>query len=489
MKKSNSFEEISLITEPKGPNWFRGRGKWVILIAVLVVVAIAAAIGGVYYVKHNESKHPCADAAARIIEAALSDSSLAYPRLGYLCHTYGSRLSGSTGLEAALDWMLLEMQNDNLSNVHSEPVSVPNWKRGNEYVNMLTPLNKNLAMLGLGGSQNTSSEGITGRVIVVSSYADLNNKSALIPGNIVLFNVPFTTYGATVQYRSGGADAASKLGAVAALVRSVTPYSLYTPHTGATNYAGGNITKIPFAAITVEDAILMQALYDAGENITVTIYMESHWAPNADSRNVMGQLTGSLYPEKVIAIGGHTDSWDVGQGAMDDGGGILVSWEAVRLLKSLGLTPKRTVRFVGWVNEENGLAGGTAYAAAHVNETHVLAIESDGGATTPLGLAVSAVPDTVDSLQGIANLLKPIGANGIQTPGGGADIGPLQAQGVPVAGLWTDMSKYFWFHHTNADTFDKMDETQMRQCVATMAVMSYCVADADDDLVRTPIKP
>jgi len=484
--RKGELEDLSLIPSTPETPWWKRYWKWFVGGLVLLLVAAGIALG-LFFLFRPQSSHSCAEAADRIITAALADSSLAYSRLGYACHTFGNRLSGSASLEAFLDWTLEELQKDNLSNVHSEPVSVPTWIRGHEHLNMLTPFNKSLALLGLGGSVNTSEEGITGNVVVVRSFDDLKNKSELVKGNIVLYNAPFTTYGATVRYRSSGADEASKLGAIAALVRSVTPFSLYTPHTGAMSYAGGNVTKIPTAAVTVEDAELMQAAFDANRTITVTLYMESHFEENTPSRNVMGEITGSVYPNKVVAIGGHTDSWDVGQGAMDDGGGVLVSWEAVRLLHSLGLTPKRTIRFVGWVNEENGGAGGRAYAAAHKdNETHIFAIESDGGATTPLGLQVTAVSDAVDTVRAVGSLLKSVGADNVETGGGGADIDPLRALGVPVAGLWTDMSQYFYFHHTNADTFDKMDDLQMRKCVATMAVASYCIADADEDLATAP---
>jgi len=338
----------------------------------------------------------------------------------------------------------------------------------------------------LGKSVGTGSSGIEAQVFVVSSFDDLSAHAAKAKGKIVLFNAPFVTYGQTVQYRLNGASAAAKVGAVAALVRSITPFSLYTPHTGSTSYNPAAAPAIPTAAITIEDSDWIQTLYQQGQNITVALYMESHFAADSLSNNVMAEVTGSEFPNEVVAIGGHTDSWDVGQGAMDDGGGVLISWEAVRLLNSLGLKPKRTVRVVGWTNEENGLRGGTAYASVHANETHVFAIESDGGATTPLGLQVyHALTDTaVNTLQQIGNLLSTIGAGGVQRGGGGADIQPLVPYGVPIAGLWTDMSQYFWFHHTNADTFDKMDDMQMRQGVATMAVFSYCVADADEPLPR-----
>jgi len=496
MLRSGSYEDISLMptTENSLSKFIRRNKKAVLIGFVFLLIVIGLSVGlSIYFTRQEaapeEIKHKCSGIAKSIIDYALHNSDTkVYSRLGYLCNTFGSRLSGSDNLESSLKWMVDEMALDNLSLPHHEPVYVPTWIRGNEYVKMVSPVTKSIGMLGLGGSANTNGSEITAKVIVVNSYADLQNKSHLVPGNIVLFNVPFTTYGATVQYRSSGAVQASKYGAVAALVRSVTPVSLYTPHTGATNYDTSIAPPIPFAAITVEDADYMQYLYntDPNNNITVTIYMESHFLSDSLSSNIMAEITGSEFPYQVVSIGGHTDSWDVGQGAMDDGGGVLVAWEAVRILHALGLKPKRTVRVVGWTNEENGLRGGNAYAKDHANETHIFAIESDGGATRPNGISVhnDVTDEAFAMLKAVANLLKSIGADSLTKGGGGADVNPLIQFKAPVAGLDTDGTKYFWYHHTNADTFDKMNEDELRRCAATLAVHAYCIADAEDDLPR-----
>jgi len=422
--------------------------------------------------------------ADRIIGAALADSS-AYERLAELVDRFGPRLSGSDNLEHALDWILDQMEHDGLANVHSEPVMVPHWVRGSESATLIEPRRRSLPMLGLGGSVATPPSGIRAEVIVVSSWADLTAHAEEARGKIVVFNVPFTNYGQTVQYRSRGAIAAAQVGAVAALLRSVTPYSQQTPHTGAMDYVD-SVPRIPFAAITVEDTELMQRMQDRSERIVVELHMEGQTLPDAPSRNVMAEVVGRERPEEVVVLGGHIDSWDVGQGAMDDGGGVVVAWEAVKLLHRLGMTPRRTVRVVAWTNEENGLRGGRGYAAQHAGEAdrHVLAMESDGGVFKPSGFGFSGSDEAYAIVQQVGQLLERIEAGDITRGGGEADISPLMRLGVPGAGLNVDGTRYFWYHHTDSDTIDKLDPHEVALCVATMAVMAYVVADLPEALPR-----
>ena len=325
------------------------------------------------------------DAADRIIDAALADSA-AYDRLAELVDRFGPRFSGTDNLERALDWILEQMRADGLENVSGEPVMVPRWVRGRESAELLEPRRRRLPVLGLGGSVGTAPDGIAAEVILVGSWEELEARFEEAQGKIVLFNVPFTTYGQTVQYRGGGAIAAARAGAVAALLRSVTPHSLQSPHTGAMRYTEG-VPRIPFAAVTVEDAEMMQRMVDRGERVVVRLAMEADTLPDVESRNVMAEVRGREFPDEVVVLGGHIDSWDVGQGAMDDGGGSVAAWEAVRLIHTLGLEPRRTVRVVLWTNEENGLRGARAYRDTHARELgrHVLAIESDAGVFKPLG--------------------------------------------------------------------------------------------------------
>ena len=428
------------------------------------------------------------DAADKIIATSVADS-FAYDRIAKLTDTFGHRISGSESLERAIDWILSEMKADGLQNVHGEKVMVPHWVRGNESATLITPRRYTLHMIGLGRSIATPRTGITAPVLVVSSYADLAAKGSQAKGKIVLFNVPFTGYGQTVRYRGAGADSASKLGAVAMLLRSVSSGSMQNPHTGAMNYdESGKIRKIPAAAISVEDAMMLSRMAARGEKVTVNLKMEARTLPDVPSRNVVGELVGSEKPDEVVVLGGHIDSWDIGEGAMDDAGGAVAAWEAVRLIKRLGLKPKRTLRIVLWTNEEYGLRGGNGYRDAHRNELdkHMLAMESDGGVFKPLGFGASTTPEGMEMFRDMASLLDKIGATRISEGGADADNGPIVALGVPGLSLNVDMTKYFWYHHSAADMMDKLDPREVAECVAAMAVMSYVVADMPETLPRNP---
>jgi carboxypeptidase Q len=424
------------------------------------------------------------EAAQRLVDAALA-SPVAWDRLAELVDAFGPRLSGSESLEASLDWILERMAADGLENVRAEPALVPRWIRGNEIVELTSPRSESMAVLGLGGSIGTPPEGIRGEVLVVGSFSELENRAAEAKGKVVLFDVPFTNYGQTVQYRSRGAVAAAQVGAVASLIRSVTPFSMNTPHTGGMSYEDG-IPEIPHAAITLEDAEMLHRMQDRGERIEVLLKMEARSEGMVPSRNVMAEIVGWEHPDEVVVLGGHSDSWDVGQGAMDDAGGVVAAWEAVRLMKVLGLRPRRTVRVVGWTAEEVGIYGGQAYAEApgRDGETHVLGIESDGGTFSPLGFGFTGSDEAFAIVQEIGGLLAPIGAGTITRGGGGADIGPMMERGMPGMGLNVEPTEYFWYHHTDADTLDKLDPEEVARCVAAMAVMAYVVADLPESLLR-----
>ena len=422
--------------------------------------------------------------AQALIDAALADS-FAWERLAYLTDTFGPRFSGTENLELAMDWIMEEMVRDGLENMRAEPVKVPHWVRGEEKLMILAPHKRELQILGLGGSVGTGPDGVKGEVFVVESYDDLEANKEKAKGKIVLWNVPFTSYGATVSYRGNGAVRAAEAGAIASLVRSVTPNSMYTPHTGNSSYADG-VPRIPHAAVTVEDALMFQRMQDRGQTIEVHLTMEDYWMPDADSRNIMGEIVGSEFPDEIVVFGGHIDSWDVGTGAMDDAGGCVAAWEALRLMKVLGLQPKRTIRVVMWTNEENGMRGGNAYRDAHMDEldNHILAMESDGGVFTPRGFGFSGSDEAFDTLTQIGKLLNSIDSGTITKGGGGADIGPIMREGVPGMGLNVDGSRYFDYHHTNADYVDKLDPLDVSKSVATMAVMAFVVADLEQRLPR-----
>jgi len=345
---------------------------------------------------------------------------------------------------------------------------------------MLSPVARSLTMLGLGNSVGTPDAGLSADTVVVRNFDELEVLGEKVRGKIVVYNVPFTSYGATVLYRGSGPSRAARYGAVATLVRSISPVSLQTPHTGALRYDDG-VPKIPAAAITIEGAELLQRMQDRGEQVTVRLKMAAKFLPDAESANVIGELKGTEKPEEVVLVSGHFDSWDVGQGANDDGGGCIVSWEAVRLLKELGLRPRRTIRVVLWTNEENGGRGGIAYLEAHRAElvNHVFAIESDSGIARPqgFGLANTASPQSRANLIEILKLLSGIAADRVADDGGGSDIGPIMRNGVIGASLDVDGTHYFDIHHTHADTLDKIDPRELALCVATMAVVAYTVAD------------
>jgi carboxypeptidase Q len=412
-----------------------------------------------------------------LIRAATADSA-AWLRIAEMVDRFGPRFSGTPELEAAIDWTVEQMRADGLENVHTEPVMVPRWVRGEESAELISPRAVRLHMLGLGGSVGTPPEGIEAEVLVVGSFDELQSRAAEARGRIVLWDVPFTTYGETVQYRGRGAVEAARAGAVASLIRSVGPFGMQTPHTGSMRYAD-SVARIPAAALSMEDAMMLRRMSERGDRPRVRLRMGAQTLPDVPSRNVVAELRGRERPDEVVVIGGHIDSWDITPGAMDDAGGCVAAWEAVRLMARLGLRPRRTVRVVLWTNEENGLRGANAYRDANRDEipNHVLAIESDAGVFAPTGFGFTGTDAAFQAVRGIGALLSPIGADSINRGGGGADIGPIMALGVPGMGLEVDGSRYFWYHHTAADTPDKLDPRDVARSVAAMAVMAWVAAE------------
>ncbi len=421
----------------------------------------------------NETYKETAD---RIIDAALADNG-AYQKLSYLCDRIGNRLAGSKSLDEAIQWAAAEMRKDGMSNVSTPKVMVPVWVRGAERLSMVAPVARDMVMLGLGGSIATPAGGITADVVPVGSFEELERLGAdQVKGKIVLYNVPYAGYGRTVGYRVSGASRAAKLGAVAALVRSITPLSLQSAHTGVMAYAT-DVPKIPTAAVTIEGATMIQRLVEAGNTVRVHLEMSAEMRPDAPSANVIGEIPGTDKASEIVVIGGHIDSWDVGQGAHDDGAGIVTCMQAAALIKRLGLKPHRTIRVVLFTNEENGGAGGLGYRAwvGDAVKQHYAAIEMDGGGEKPVGFGVAA--KLMPQAREIGKLLERIGADAITGGGGGADIGPLVKDGVPGLALRTVGTHYFDWHHTQADTVDKVDPQDLRLNTATMAVMTYVLAD------------
>jgi len=475
------------------------------LVSAVMVCAVM-----VYSLPAQQVSEKYHDAATKLIALAQQDDD-GLDRLEYLCDRIGNRVSGSASLEKAIDWAASEMKKAGFENVQKIPVKVPHWVRGQESAVLVSPSDRTLHMLGLGDSVGTGASGITADVVAVSSFEELaaldKNKVA---GKIVLFNAPFVSYGQTVMYRIGGASRAAALGAVAVLVRSITPLSLRSPHTGVMTYEP-DVPKIPAAALSVEDAESLARMYKRGAPVRVKLTMEAKMLPEADSFDVIGEIRGSEKPDEVVVLGGHIDSWDIGQGAQDDGSGIMAAMQAVSLIRKAGLRPRRTVRVAFWTNEENGGAGGLAYAkwAGDSAKTHVAAIEMDGGAEKPTGFGfgsggfgggrrrtlppgaapaeapagMAATSETAFSrVVDIGKLLEPIQASTIRRGGGGSDIGPLMQAGVPGFGMATVGTHYFDWHHTEADTFDKINRQDFKNCSAALAVMSFVLADMPERL-------
>jgi len=432
------------------------------------------------------------DIADKIVAAAHSDRG-AYAKLEELTDRIGNRISGSASLDRAIAWAVKTLEADGFP-AHTEKAMVPHWVRGPEDAAIVQPIARPMHLIGLGGTVATPKAGITAPVVVVHDWAELEAKRDAVKGAIVLYDVAMPAYtdengagyGETVQYRGGGPTRAAKLGAVAALVRSVTAHSLRTPHTGALHYDDG-APKIPAAALTVEDSALVARLAAKGP-VTIHLHLESETLPDAPSANVIGELRGKDKPDEVVVISGHLDSWDVGQGAHDDGAGVVASMEALTVIKRLGLTPRRTIRVVLWTNEENGLRGARAYATDHKDELAktVLAVESDSGGFSPRGFSLQAKPDVLPRFHNrvaeIASLLRSIGATRIVDGHAGSDIAAMADAGVPLVGLDVDGRHYFDIHHTDADTLDKVDPQQLADDVAAIAVLAYIAADLPDRL-------
>jgi carboxypeptidase Q len=428
---------------------------------------------------------PYREDAHRLIHAATADQ-FAWDRLAELTDTYGARLTGSENLERAIAWAVETMKKDGLDHVRTERVMAPKWVRGRESAEIVDPPHHALTMLGLGGSIATPPEGIEAGVMVVSSMEELQRRSAEARGRIVLFDVPFTNYGETVAYRSGGARAAAQHGAVAVLVRSVGPIGLRTPHTGAMQY-GADAPRIPAAAISVEDAQRIHRLVNRGRQVRVRLKMEARFEPDAETANVIGEIRGREKPDEIVLAGGHFDSWDPGTGASDDAVGCIVTWEAARLMKKLGIRPRRTILVVLFTNEENGLRGGTAYRDAYAKQAsdHILAIESDSGVFAPARLAFTGSESARRIIADIATLLSGIGMQGVGPGGGGADIGPIAQLGkVPMMAYAGDSTRYFTIHHTPADTVERIAPEEVSKAAAALAVMTYVVAEMPERLPK-----
>lgn len=413
-----------------------------------------------------------------------------------LIDTAGPRLSGSSGDKAAIAWGLATLKALGFTNVHAEKVMAPHWERGVETGEVTAPHPHKLFLAALGGSVGTPAAGLEAEVIEVGSLDELAaKKEGEVRGKIVFFNKRMRRtadgagYGETVPVRSKGASAAAALGAVGVLIRSVGTDSNRTPHTGSLKYEDG-VAKIPAAALSNPDADLLERLDREGK-VRVHFTLGCRDLGLSETANVIGDLPGRGKPEEIVLLAGHRDSWDLGEGAIDDGAGLGVVIEAARLIGALREHPRRTIRVILVANEENGLAGGKAYEAEHAAELprHVAALESDLGAGRPIGFAWNAGPSAEPLVREIAALLQPLGGNNVSSTGaGGADISRLVLAGVPLFTVRQDASRYFDWHHTANDTFDKIVPEELDSVTAAVAVFAYVAASVPEPFERIPVE-
>ncbi|XP_055841660.1 carboxypeptidase Q-like [Episyrphus balteatus] len=402
---------------------------------------------------------------------------------------FGSRMAGSDSLEKSIDYMEALLKNEGLENVHTEEAKVPHWIRGFEAASLVLPRKAKIEILGLGTSVGTPRGGIIGEVVAVRTFDELRKlPDSEVKGKIVVFAPTWQGYGATASYRGSGATEASKKGAIAALIRSATPFSIGSPHTGSQTYAQG-VRKIPAACITVEDAEMILRMYNEGETVQIRLEMDDYNLEPVTSRNTVSELQGTKSPNKsVVILSGHLDSWDVGVGAMDDGGGAFISWKAVKFLKEMGLRPKRTIRSVLWTGEEYGYYGAKEYQRTHKEneaEEFNFFIESDTGTFDPVGLDFTGNKEAECIFREVLNLMAPLNATQFETPAdGGPDISVWLNRGFPGASLLNKNDKYFWFHHTEGDRMLVEDPDSLDRCVALFASTAYIIADLSVDIPK-----
>ncbi|MEA2236594.1 MAG: hypothetical protein QOC81_1318 [Thermoanaerobaculia bacterium] len=429
-----------------------------------------------------------AQSTADAIIARELQSSQAYETLSHLTDDIGARLSGSKGAALAVKWSTQQFRDWGIA-VSNEPVKVPHWVRGREEARLIAPANHNIVLTAIGGSVATPDAGITADVIEVDSFDDLKTLGAAkLRGKIVFYNNPmdmdlvrahraFEAYRIAVAFRGAGASRAAEFGAKAIVIRSVGSASLRTPHTGALRYDPKQ-PKIPAAAMTAEDAMLLHRLLARGKRVRMHMVLTPKTLPEVQSANVIAEIRGSEKPDEIVLIGAHLDSWDLATGAIDDGSGVAMVMETMRLIKEMNLRPRRTIRAVLFMNEENGLRGGQQYAKDHGKEKHVAAIETDAGGAAPTGFTTTLKGDVLAALELRTKPLAAVSSNHFEVAEEtGADTGPLTAAGVPGFGLVPEPLHYFDYHHTNADTLDKVDPKELAMDSAAIAALAWILAE------------
>jgi carboxypeptidase Q len=474
-----------------------------LLSVIAVLLLLATFISAQRRAQHPKNLPPALAAELAQLRNAALESDYAYTQVAHLTNNIGPRLSGSPQAQQAVEYVKGELERLGLD-VRLEPVMVPHWVRGietaalTEFPGRAPGATQKIVLTALGGSVATSESGITADVVVVSDFDQLASLGRpKVEGRIVLFNEHFDkhmaaeghggeAYGQAVVYRAIGPSAAARLGALACLVRSVGGADFRLPHTGALDYAP-DAPKIPAAAVTAEDADLLAYLAPQGR-VQMKLVLTPQTLPDAPSYNVIGDIKGSEHPEQIVIASGHLDSWDLGTGAIDDGAGVAVAMQTAQLIQRLHLVPKRTIRIIAWINEENGGAGSKTYAADHKAEmaNHLGAIESDLGAGHPLGFQAHVDPKALEYLAPVSAILSASGAGLMELSAEPveADISPLEIAGVPGFGLYQDSRYYFNYHHTAADTLDKIVPSELAENAAAMAVLAYALANMPEPLPR-----
>jgi Zn-dependent M28 family amino/carboxypeptidase len=436
----------------------------------------------------------------RKLQKGALESDYAYRQVAHLANNIGPRLSGSAQAGKAVEYVASELKALGCD-IQLEKVMVPHWVRGEEtaalvqFPGQAPDTTQKIVLCALGPSIATPANGITAEVVVAKNFDELKSlPREEVAGKIVLFNYPFDkqmaaegrggeAYGEAVTYRSHGPSAAARQGAVACLIRSVGGADYRLPHTGQTDYAD-DAPKIPAGAVTAEDADLIAYLVQQGP-VKMKLVLTPQTLPDAESANVIGDIKGSEHPEQIIVVSGHLDSWDLGTGAIDDGAGVAVSMEAANLIQKLQLKPKRTIRVIAWMNEENGSRGSKQYAKDHGNENHFAVMETDGGAGHPLGINIKAKPEVKKMLSPVAAILQQSGAGSLSlVEHCGADIEPLEKAGVPAFSPIQDSRFYFNYHHSAADTLDKIVPKELAENSAVVAILAYALANIEQPLPR-----
>jgi carboxypeptidase Q len=461
----------------------------------LLVLAVAAAAAAALAQRAPQPALPpeVVRTARELRERAFSGSKAAH-WVAALCDRAGPRLAGSQGDRESVAWALETLEALGFARVRAEKVTVRVWQRGAEWGEVLSHSPQKLVLTALGGSVATPGGVLEGEIFEVASLEDLDAKGEKARGKIVFFNkkmerrADLEGYSRAVDVRGRGPSRAARYGALGVLIRSIGTDQNRLPHTGGLDY-DEKLPRIPAAAVSIPDAELLERLGRSGTPVRVRFALECGEKGEAESANVIGEIPGASRPEEIVLLGAHRDSWDLGNGALDDGAGCGIVIEAARLIGELPRRPARTIRVVLFGNEENGLAGGKAYASAYAAELarHAAALEADSGTGSPTGFSWLAGPSAEPILKELAALLEPVGAGRLSGDGyGGADISPLRASGVPLFSVLQDVSRYFDYHHTANDTVDKIEPESLDRVVAAVSAFAYVAASVPQPFERIP---